>query len=143
MYIVNTFIGSFSSSGGDIFTDSLDNAVAAVPSLDPIYDYSVYIEDVNPALSRVEFCFSTALSPAQQAALALVVASYNGAPGFTGQAGSYLVANLPVRGFSVGDTLWAIDGRKVGEGPGSGTGVPVYWSGSDWLVFSTDSIVLT
>lgn len=56
------------------------------------------------------------------------------------QLGPYAVASLP----AVTGTGWlayATNGRKVGEGAGSGTGVPVYYSNGAWRVFSTDAAV--
>jgi hypothetical protein len=52
---------------------------------------------------------------------------------------SYTVANLPAG--SSGALAYATNGRKVGEGAGAGTGVPVYYSTSHWRVFSTDAVV--
>jgi hypothetical protein len=54
-------------------------------------------------------------------------------------AGQYTVANLPVG--AEGQTAYATNGRKVGEGAGSGTGVPVYFSNTHWRVYSTDAQV--
>ena len=56
--------------------------------------------------------------------------------------GNVLVANLPMATYE-GSTMFATDGRKVGEGAGSGTGVPVYFSQGVWRVFSTDAAVTT
>lgn len=53
----------------------------------------------------------------------------------------YTVANLPT-GYE-GRVAFATDGRKTGEASGDGTGVPVYFSGSDWHVFFDDSVVAT
>jgi hypothetical protein len=52
---------------------------------------------------------------------------------------SYTVATLP----AVGDALlaYASDGRKVGEGAGAGTGVPVYRDGGTWFRFADDTAV--
>ncbi|MDN7879328.1 hypothetical protein [Burkholderia aenigmatica] len=58
-------------------------------------------------------------------------------PGFMG---SFVVASLPA-GAVEGQTAWAKNGRKVGEGAGAGTGVPVYWSNGAWRVYSTDAAV--
>lgn len=52
---------------------------------------------------------------------------------------SYTVALLPT-GID-GMLAYASDGRKVGEGSGSGTGVPVYFSDTEWRVYSTDDPV--
>lgn len=57
----------------------------------------------------------------------------------TATLGAFTVALLPVG--SEGARAWASNGRKVGEGPGAGTGVPVYWSAGSWRVYSTDAPV--
>jgi hypothetical protein len=51
----------------------------------------------------------------------------------------YTVATLPSG--SEGQQTYATNGRKVGEGSGSGTGVPVYFSNGQWRVYSTDAAV--
>lgn len=53
---------------------------------------------------------------------------------------AFVVASLPTG--AEGQYAYASNGRKVGEGSGSGTGVPVYFSNSQWRVFSTDAQVL-
>ena len=53
--------------------------------------------------------------------------------------GAYTVALLPAAP-ATWSTATASDGRKVGEGPGSGTGCPVYFQ-SVWRVFSSDQPV--
>ena len=57
----------------------------------------------------------------------------------TFRTGQFTVAALPsgIEGLQA----YATNGRKVGEGPGSGTGVPVYFSNGSWRVFSTDAAV--
>jgi hypothetical protein len=55
--------------------------------------------------------------------------------------GNFSVATLPLFGLEA-DISYATDGRKVGEGPGMGTGVPVYFSNGQWLTFSGDTVVL-
>ncbi len=64
-----------------------------------------------------------------------------GAAAFTGPVftSAATVAALPVG--AEGQLAYASDGRKVGEGPGAGTGVPVYFSAGSWRVFSTDLAV--
>lgn len=59
-------------------------------------------------------------------------------PVFTGTVTfpAYLVASLPAG--SEGQLAYATNGRKVGEAPSAGTGVPVYFSNSQWRVYSTD-----
>ncbi|MNM75539.1 hypothetical protein D3C81_873300 [compost metagenome] len=54
----------------------------------------------------------------------------------------YTVATLPV-GVSNSSVAIATNGRKVGEGAGAGTGVPVYYSNGAWRVFGTDVAVTT
>lgn len=52
----------------------------------------------------------------------------------------FVVASLPAG--AEGNFAYATNGRKVGEGAGLGTGVPVYFSSSQWRVYSTDAQVL-
>lgn len=52
------------------------------------------------------------------------------------------VAALPASA-AEGTSWWASNGRKVYEGPGVGTGVPVYFSAGSWRVESTDAPVLS
>lgn len=51
----------------------------------------------------------------------------------------HTLAALPVG--TEGATAYCSNGRKVGEGAGAGTGVPVYFSGSAWRRFSDDTVV--
>jgi hypothetical protein len=57
-----------------------------------------------------------------------------------GNLGAFTVAALPTNPIA-GQFAYATNGRKVGEGAGSGTGVPVYYSNGAWRVFSTDAAV--
>ena len=50
------------------------------------------------------------------------------------------VALLPVG--TEGFRAYATNGRKIGEGSGSGSGVPVYFSSGSWRVVSSDQPVL-
>ena len=135
-------LSQFTSSGGNIFNDSLDNSIAAVPSIGSEYLFSVFSEQVDPANSQVILYFSNVLAAGQITDLNAAVAAYDGLPGYTGQPGSYELANVPLRGCSPGDLIWVLDGRKVGEGAGNGTGVPAYWAiSNEWLVYSTDTVV--
>ncbi len=53
------------------------------------------------------------------------------------------VATLPIIG-EAGRLRFVTDGRKVGEGPGAGTGVTVYDDGAaSWRRPSDDTVVLT
>ena len=54
----------------------------------------------------------------------------------------YTVATLPGAGAVYeGAQAFASDGRKIGEGGGAGTGVPVYYSNAAWRVPGTDAAV--
>lgn len=53
----------------------------------------------------------------------------------------FSVVDLPVKGLPEGSTAYAIDGRKLAEGPGAGTGVPCYLSHGLWLRYSDDTQV--
>jgi len=55
--------------------------------------------------------------------------------------GKYTVALLPTG--TEGMTAYATNGRKSGEGSGAGTGVPVYFSNTEWRTYSTDAQVLS
>lgn len=44
-------------------------------------------------------------------------------------------------GNNVGDTIYVVNGRKEGESAGLGTGIPAYWSGTEWLTFYDNTIV--
>ena len=57
-----------------------------------------------------------------------------------GNLGNFTVVNLPTTPFN-GQQAYATNGRKVGEGVGAGTGVPVYFSNGAWRVFSSDTVV--
>jgi hypothetical protein len=61
---------------------------------------------------------------------------------YTSQQLTYTVAQLPANKDLVeSQTAFATNGRKVGEGAGHGSGVPVYWSAGFWRVYSTDTPV--
>jgi hypothetical protein len=51
------------------------------------------------------------------------------------------VAALPTAAVE-GQRAWALDGRKVGEQTGFGSGVEVYYSSGTWRVLSTDAPVM-
>ncbi len=57
-----------------------------------------------------------------------------------GDLGRFTVALLPITALE-SQTAYATNGRKVGQGAGAGTGVPVYYSQGAWRVFSTDTPV--
>ena len=51
------------------------------------------------------------------------------------------VASLPAVGVNEGDWAYAYDGRKVGEGAGAGTGVPVWRSSGSWRAVNSGAVV--
>lgn len=54
----------------------------------------------------------------------------------------FTVAKLPTVPVPVSGTVaYASNGRKQGEGPGAGTGVPVYFSAGSWRRYSDDTPV--
>ncbi|MDB5483463.1 MAG: hypothetical protein JWO83_4516 [Caulobacteraceae bacterium] len=52
-----------------------------------------------------------------------------------------VVAALPTSGNGEGDWAYAVDGRKPGEGAGSGTGVPCFWSNGHWIAATSGATV--
>lgn len=55
--------------------------------------------------------------------------------------GQFTVAGLAALVGQESERAYATNGRKVGEGAGVGTGVPVYFSAGAWRVYSTDAPV--
>jgi hypothetical protein len=51
------------------------------------------------------------------------------------------VAALPASDNAEGDWAYAFDGRKPGEGAGSGTGVPCFWSNGHWVAVTSGATV--
>ena len=58
---------------------------------------------------------------------------------------SFTLAGAPATALQDGDLIWISDGRKTGEGVGSGTGVVAYWDSTSaaWLRLSDDTAVAT
>jgi hypothetical protein len=55
---------------------------------------------------------------------------------------SFAVNRLPQNPKPIdGSIAFASNGRKQGEGPGAGTGVPVYYSANAWRRYSDDTPV--
>lgn len=54
---------------------------------------------------------------------------------------SYTVATLPTTGVSAMSSSYASNGRKSGEGSGAGTGVPVWFDGSNWKTYYDNTTV--
>lgn len=52
---------------------------------------------------------------------------------------SAALASLPTTNLQAGSTAFASNGRKSGEGAGAGTGIPVWWDGTNWKTFYDNS----
>lgn len=91
---------------------------------------------INCTFTEVQLEFDAVLTPPEETTLDALVAAHTA----TGRLTVGPVATLP-NGVFEGENGFATDGRKVGEGVGNGTGVPIYWSQGAWRVFSTDSAV--
>lgn len=56
----------------------------------------------------------------------------------TGGTQAVLFADLPTPG-QPGRLMWCSNGRKIGEGAGTGTGILVADDGNDWIHVATDT----
>jgi hypothetical protein len=86
---------------------------ADVPAADTLEAFNALVADINTYLSL----FSRGLPPFVSTVAALPIAA------------------------TEGQRAWALDGRKVGEQTGFGSGVEVYYSAGTWRVLSTDAPV--
>jgi hypothetical protein len=50
-------------------------------------------------------------------------------------------AELPTAKVAEGDWAYALDGRKTGEAPGAGTGVPCWFSAGAWYAADSGAVV--
>lgn len=122
-------LSDFTTSGGEVAEDQFDQEVnVAIPARTVIQDAQDFV--------NCYMVFDAALTAPEEAALAVVVANHTA----VGRITVGIVATLPTGLFQDEDG-YATDGRKVGEGFGAGTGVPIYWSDSQWRVLSTDAAV--
>ena len=56
---------------------------------------------------------------------------------------SFKVADLPeAKSYQIGSTSFASNGRKAGEGPGAGSGVPIWTDGVKWRTFYDNTEVM-
>lgn len=86
--------------------------------------------------------FSRKLTAAEKKKLDGAIAAHDGAASETlDERRGAKLAELPPGQYE-GQRTFAIDGRKVGEEKGQGTGVPVYWSGGAWRRLSDDKPVV-
>lgn len=118
-----------------IFTMHVSTATVSFQALtidfnQPATGFLMRITVANSAFSRYQFGPVVAGVFQEKASI-----DQNGAI----KQGQFTVATLPAG--VEGNILYATNGRKVGEGVGAGTGVPVYFSNGSWRVFSTDAAV--
>lgn len=80
--------------------------------------------------------------------LYFVTDQFGGIPYYADGLAWHPFSRLPNRTYSQlpssaddGVTVYVTDGRKSGESAGAGTGVPAYFSGSNWYRFSDDTAV--
>jgi hypothetical protein len=124
---------------------------AVVPSLGTNFNYCYSVATATGPLSNIKIHDNTdkfttgaiAFSDAG-AVTATQFNSYDYASGSSiFSLKSYTYANLPLGNQTAytGSLAYCSNGRKVGEGAGAGTGVPVYYANAAWRVFSTDVAV--
>lgn len=122
-------LSNFTTSGGRVAEDEFCQQVElAIPPRT--------VEECIQDFVNVYVTFDAALTPAQETTLAAVVAAHNA----VGRVTVGLMAALST-GLFESEEGYATNGRKVGEGAGNGTGVPIYWSQGAWRVLSTDQAV--
>lgn len=121
-------MSAFVTSGGKLAQDQFCQDVEAA--------VSVAILDCFQDFVSATVIFSAPLSSSEEAAVDAIVAAHTA----TGRLTVGPVATLPP-GLFQGEDGYATDGRKVGESPNAGTGVPIWWSNGAWLVYSTDNPV--
>lgn len=128
MFVKVIPLGDFVASGGLVAQDQFCQTVEGA--------ITVPILSCNQDFLALTIVFQSKLDAAQEAALAAIVAAHTA----TGRVTFGSVADL-TEGLFEGEDGFATNGLKVGESPGAGTGVPIYWSTGAWRVFSTDAAV--
>ncbi len=117
-----------------VLTPTLTDAIATV---------QFYVTQIQAAQLVINTAFIT-VTNAQTIALnaaANAVASANAAAASASGAGITTTVGLLPAG-TEGLRAFATNGRKIGEGVGAGSGVPVYFSTGAWRVISTDAAVM-
>jgi len=118
---------------------ALDGINAATPSASAVPTIQADLNGLHTSLNQLVLTIQTQLN-----LVANLVTQLQGATNeILGGSGlaipNYLVASLPV-GIE-GQLAYALDGRKIGEGSGAGTGVPVFYSNGFWRTYSTNNPV--
>jgi hypothetical protein len=130
-----------------VIVTSPDTAIAVLqPTLtDAIAAAQMYATQVAAAQAIV-LAAQAGVNAAETAALSAAASALSAASAAAAAAGgggiSTTVAALnALPGLIEGLPGWATNGRKIGEGPGSGTGVAVRYSLGSWRCVSTDAPV--
>lgn len=118
---------------------ALDGISAAIPSASAVPTIQKDLNGLHTTLNQLVLTIQTQLN-----LVANLVTQLQGTTNeLLGGSGltipNYLVASLP--GALEGQIAYALDGRKIGEGAGVGTGVPIYYTQGFWRVYSTDNPV--
>lgn len=128
------------------FTDGLDVSrfgceVCDDATLGSLYCWCRQTPGAPPAFS-FDVCFERDLDAGEKTQLDNLVAAHDPTtPAPPGRLLAQLEAKQP--GVPAGTTAYARDGRKPGEGAGSGTGIVVYSDGTDWRSPGNDEAVAT
>ena len=92
---------------------------------------------------KVAAAYDLAVGAAPQSTQIIAGAGLYGADDLVGNASIALykyktsVANLGATNNIEGEWAYATNGRKPGEGAGSGTGVPCFWSNGNWIAVTS------
>jgi hypothetical protein len=95
---------------------------------------------------KVDAAYQAAASAAPASSEVVAGAGLQGGGAIGGNTGVTLyvavtaVAMLPTSA-AEGDWAYALNGRKIGEGSGSGTGLPVWWSNGAWYAVDSGAAV--
>jgi hypothetical protein len=130
---VNATGNSFDKSSGIYFT----NCYSVSTSVGPLSNIRIF--------NNSDYFDTSAIAFADAGAVAATNFNSYDQPsgGMVFNLKSYTFANLPLGNQTAYTSSFAYcsNGRKVGEGVGTGTGVPVYYANGTWRVFSTDAAV--
>ncbi len=102
---------------------------------------------VGATVDKVDAAHTLAVAAAPQTRQVVASGGLQVGGDLTGNVGLALYAAVkPVAGLpasaKVGDLAFATDGRKNGEGAGSGTGTPVFWDKTGaWIAFDSGAAV--
>lgn len=101
--------------------------------------YLTLVQNAEAIVLAAEASVNNSETIALSAAANAVAAAAAAAAAVSGSGIITTVALLPAG--TEGLRAFATNGRKIGEGGGSGSGVPVYYSAGQWRVVSSDQVV--